>query len=170
MHFLPSLFKRTIEQLRSRPWPSAGYGILAVLGGYISVFLAGIVILSVSILLTALSVGGLRTATFGFSFTALSLTTTVFTMLIIYGSKLVVSYLVGEWIVNKIAPQSKAAQSTFWPLAVGIFLYSIPRTLPFVGWIFALLAIIFSIGAMWLLFQNRRNAKENVEVVEATAE
>ncbi|MCJ7622867.1 MAG: polymer-forming cytoskeletal protein [Anaerolineaceae bacterium] len=170
VHFLPSLFKRTVAQLRSKPWPSAGYGILTVAGGYISVLLAGIVILSVSILLTALSLGGLRTATFGFGFAALSLITTVFTMLILYGSKLVICYVVGEWIVRKIAPQSKASQSTFWPLALGIFLYAILRTLPFVGWIFALLAIIFGMGAMWLVWQNRRNVNADVEVIEATVE
>ena len=167
---IPTLFKRTVDQLRANPLPSAGYGILTILGGYLSILLAGIVILSVSILLTAISVGGLRNATFGFGFTALALISTVLTMLVIYGSKLIVCYLVGEWIVGKIAPQSKAAKSIFWPLAVGVVIYSILRTLPFVGWIFALLAIVFGMGAMLLVYKNRRDQTENIEVVETPEE
>ncbi len=167
---LPGLFHRTVTELRKQPLPSAGFGILTVILGYIGLFLAGGAILAVSILFTVLSAGGLRIATFSFGFASLALIGTVFTMLVIYGSKIVVSYLVGNWILVKLFPESKAAASTFWGMALGVLIYSILRVIPFFGGVLAFIVIILGMGAMWLAYRNRKGVPETAVEVSTTPE
>lgn len=151
---LPGLFKRTVGELRKEPLPSAGFGLLSVILGYIALFLAALAILAVGILLSFLSAGGLGTATFGFGFASLGFVGTVFTMLILYVSKIIVAYIAGHWILSKIAPESKAADSLFWGMALGVLIYSILRIIPIFGWLMAFIVIILGMGAIWLTYRN----------------
>ena len=72
-----------------------------------------------------------------------------------YGSKLVVSFLVGRWLVGKIAPQ--AAGSKVWPLLVGVVLYVFLSAIPFLGWLIGLVVTLVGMGAMWLAYTTRNN-------------
>jgi len=164
--FLPKLLQQSTDQLNQRPMASLGFGLLVGISGYVALILAGLVILALSILLTIISAGGLGTATFGLGFASLTLAGTVFTMLVIYASKLVVAYLVGRWILKGIAPQTRAAQMPFWALAIGVLLYAILRSLPFVGWIFALITILFGLGAIWLAYLSWRNSRRNASEMQ----
>jgi hypothetical protein len=168
--FLPGLLKSSTTQLSLKPMASFGYGLLVVISGYIALILAGLVILALSIIFTLISLGGLSTATFGLGFASLGFAGVVFTMLVIYASKLVVAYLVGRWILKGIAPQSRAAQMPFWCLVIGILVYAILRSLPFVGWIFALIVILFGLGAIWLAFLSWRNQRKAGDSVQESAE
>jgi cytoskeletal protein CcmA (bactofilin family) len=168
--FLPGLLKSSTTQLSLKPMVSFGYGLLVVISGYIALILAGLVILALSIIFTLISLGGLSTATFGLGFASLGFAGVVFTMLVIYASKLVVAYLVGRWILKGIAPQSRAAQMPFWCLVIGILVYAILRSLPFVGWIFALIVILFGLGAIWLAFLSWRNQRKAGDSVQESAE
>ena len=158
--FLPKLFKNTVSQLRRKPLPSAGYGILTVMGGYVAVFVLFFVVLLVSLFFTAFTLGGLSTATFGIGLTGLVMLFLVFQLLIFFGSKLVVSYLVGDWILSKLSPNSENVRKPFWGLALGVLLYALLRCIPFVGGFVAFLAIIFGTGAMLLLFIDWRSEKQ----------
>jgi len=77
-------------------------------------------------------------------------------MMIIYGSKIVVGYLVGNWILRKISPNSKAAASPFWGMALGVLIYSILRVIPVFGELIAFIVIILGVGAMFLAYRNRQ--------------
>jgi cytoskeletal protein CcmA (bactofilin family) len=149
---LPSLLKKSVAQLRAQPLPAAGYGLLATIGGYIAAFLAGVVILLVSFIVTLFTLGALKTATFGLGFALLTLAFTVFILLVFFGSRLVVAYLVGEWLMNKLAPNSPASQQPFWGLALGVFIFALLHAIPLVGWLFGLVATVFGMGAFVLLF------------------
>jgi cytoskeletal protein CcmA (bactofilin family) len=168
--FLPGLLKDSTTQLSLRPMASLGYGLLVGISGYIALILAGLVILALGIIFTIISLGGLGTATFGLGFASLGFAGTVFTMLVIYASKLIVAYLVGRWILKGIAPQSRAAQMPFWCLAIGVLVYAILRSLPFVGWIIALVVILFGLGAIWLAFLSWRNLRKSENMTQETTE
>jgi hypothetical protein len=123
----------------------------------------------VSLFFTAFTLGGLRTATFGIGLTGLVMLFLVFQLLVFFGSKLVVSFLVGDWILRKLAPNSENARKPFWGLALGVLLYAILRCIPFVGGFIAFLTIIFGTGAMLLLFIDWRSEKP-VETAEIVSE
>lgn len=166
---LPDLFRRTVSHMQEQPLESAGFGLLTVILGYIALFLLAIVILAVSILLTFISAGGLSTVTFGFGFTSLALVGTIFTILLLYLSKIIAAYVVGHWILMKLAPSSKASESPFWGMALGVLIYSILRVIPVLGWLLAFVAIVMGMGAMWLTYQNRRRPLEG-SALEVPAE
>ncbi|NMB90099.1 MAG: NnrS family protein, partial [Chloroflexi bacterium] len=151
---VPDALQRSVAQVRSRPAPAAGYGLAALLIGYGAAFLAVFVILLVGILFSLISLGGLSSAIFGVGFSGLSLAVTVFTLLVSYGSKIVVAFLVGDWIMGQLAPQSTARKPL--ALVVGVVLYVILRAIPILGWLIGLVVTLFGLGALWLAYRDRR--------------
>jgi hypothetical protein len=150
---LPSLFERTVEMVRTKAAASAGYGFLTVLVGYIGAFIAFIVILVISILLGLVSLGGLGWAFFGVTSSSLGLALTIFTLLVTYGSKLIVAYLAGTWIVKSLFPQ--ATHTRVWGMLVGVLAYVLLRSIPILGVLVAFVVILIGVGAMWLVYRNR---------------
>ena len=148
---IPLLLKKTEEQIRNQPLSSAGHGALTVILGYLAAVVAAGIIFAVGILISLLTLGGLSKVIFGVGFSGLSLLVTVFTFLVSYGSKVVVAYMVGSWILSKIAPSAKGRN--YWAIVIGVILYVILSSIPFVGWIFALAATIIGMGAMWLAYR-----------------
>lgn len=148
---LPKLLKRTVETATDRPWASAGTGLLVIVIGYAgSLFAAGLILL-VGILLALVTLGSLSSAFMGIGFAALALIMAVFSLLVTFGSKIIAAYLVGDMLMEKVAPQN--AQRNIWALVAGVLIYSILRAIPFVGWIFGLAATLVGMGAMWFVYR-----------------
>lgn len=159
---LPALFTETVELARNKPLPAAGIGILTVIVGYLGSFLAFLVILSLGLFLSVITLGGLTTAVFGVGFTGLGLVFSVFVVLVSDISKVLVAFLAGRWIVEKLSPQYHG--SPFLPLFVGVLVYVILTAIPFIGWIFSFAATIIGMGALWMLFRNHTKRSEPVMV------
>ncbi len=155
---VPLLLKRTEEQVRTQPLPSAGHGALTVILGYLAAFIAAGIIFAVGILISLLTLGGLSKVIFGVGFSGLSLVVTVFTFLVSYGSKLVVAFMAGNWILSKVAPSAKG--KNYWAMVIGVILYVIVSSIPLVGWIFALAATIIGMGALWLVYREWRKSRQ----------
>ncbi|MCD4672761.1 MAG: polymer-forming cytoskeletal protein [Anaerolineaceae bacterium] len=168
---LPKLLKNVADKAAEKPLPSAGYGFLALLVGYAGSFVAGIVILGVGILFAVITLGALSRVVFGIGFSSLALVFAVFLLLVNYGSKLVLAYLVGTRLLGQVA--SNAKNQHVWGTLLGVLLYVLMRSIPFLGWLVGLVATVFGLGAMWLLYQDWRNARKpavETEVVEALPE
>ncbi len=151
---VPGVFQKTVEAANAKPLPAAGVGILTLLGGYAGAILAGLLILAIGVILSLVTLGGLSNAIFGIGFSALALAVAVFTLLVGYGSKLVVSFWVGKLLLEKTAPQTR--NLSIWALVVGVAVYAIVRAIPFLGWIVGLIATLIGLGAMWFTYQNRK--------------
>lgn len=148
---LPVLLKRAAEQARSQTLPAAGIGAIAVVLVYLSAFVAAVAIFGLGLLVSLLTLGGLSKTVFGVGYASLSLVVAVFTLLVSYGSKLVVAYLGGEWIMNRLAPE--AGGKGYPAMVIGVLIYVILAAIPFVGWVFALIATLIGIGAIWLAYR-----------------
>jgi len=148
---LPNLFRKTVAKVTSQPWQSAGWGFLSLILGYIAAGFIAIVILMVGILISVLTLGGLSNAIFGVGFSSLALVFAVFQLLVTYGSKLVVSFLVGEKMLTSIG--KKEDVKWIWALLVGVVIYVILRAVPFIGWLVGLVATVFGLGGMFLLLR-----------------
>jgi hypothetical protein len=154
---LPSPLTSATEQVRAKFLPSAGWGLVVVIVGYVGAAIIGVMILVLGILFGIVTLGGLSQTIFGVGFSTLSLAFTVFTLLVSYGSKLVVAYLVGKLIVKALAPQ--AADNKWWPLVAGVPLYVLFRAIPLLGWLIGIVVTLVGLGAMWLLFRQWRQAQ-----------
>jgi cytoskeletal protein CcmA (bactofilin family) len=163
---LPKVLKQAVEQARTNTLPSAGYGVVTVIVGYVGVVLVAGVILAVGLLISAITLGGLSRAVFGVGYSGLALVMALFTLLVSYGSKLVVAYLGGEWLMNKIAPTAKG--KGYWAIILGVVIYVLLAAIPFIGWLVALLATVIGMGALWLVYHAWRESRKTVlEPVQA---
>jgi hypothetical protein len=140
--------------VENKPLPSAGYGFITVIAGYAAACAVGLVILVFGILIALLSLGGLSSTFFGVGFSGLALVVTIFTLLVSYGSKVVVSYLIGDLLMKKVAPQ--ASHQAVWAIFIGVGIYTLVRSIPVIGWLIGVAATLLGVGAMWLVYRSRK--------------
>jgi cytoskeletal protein CcmA (bactofilin family) len=152
---VPTLLSRAADQARAEPLSSAGWGLLTVLGGCAGVFvLAGLIVI-LGVLLIVVALGELSFAALGLGFFGLGLALILFWLILAYGSKLVVLCLVGQSLLQRIAPRS--AETVIWPLLLGIVLYIPVRSIPVLGWLVGIVVTLIGMGALWLLFRRRHS-------------
>jgi hypothetical protein len=121
------------------------------LGGYLGILVAGAVILAIGIFLSLVTLGGLARTIFGVGFSGLGLVTALFSLLVGYGSKLIVAYLIGELILAAAARNLNGRR--YWAVVLGVVIYSLVRSVPFLGWVIGVLATLFGLGAAWLAWR-----------------
>jgi len=161
---LPDLFNTVIHKAASAPLPSAGRGLLIVLLGCVIALIAAGLILALGIFFGVLTLGGLGWTIIGVGFSSLGLTLTTFVLLVSYGSKLVISFWGGKWLLERFVPQ--AAETKIWPLVLGVLIYVLLRAIPVLGWIIGVIVTLIGMGAMWLVFKEwRKPALVQAEVV-----
>lgn len=159
---IPAILGRWAERVQATPLPAAGWGLVAIILGYAGAALVALMIISLGIFLGVITLGGLARSVFGIGFSSLGLVFTIFTLFVSYGSKLVVSYLAGKLILARLAPQS--AEQRFLPLLVGVVVYVLLRSIPFLGWLIGLLVTLLGLGAIWLVFRDERRPAMPVTV------
>jgi hypothetical protein len=139
--------------LQGKPLPSVGWGLLAVIVGAVGAVILVVLIFTVGIIFGAITLGGLAGTIFGVGLSAWGLALAVFSFLVSYGSKIVVAYLIGKLILGQLA---RAYTGRAWAMVVGVVVYVLVASIPILGWLIGLLATLFGVGAMWLVFQNWR--------------
>ena len=144
----PKHMRAAAEKAHTAAGPSLGWGILVAIGGYLIAFLAAIVLLTASIILAVLTLGQLSVTVFVAGFAAWGALLVGFQLLVSFGSKLVIAYLLGRLILVDTAKRS--AVGTLWPLAIGVLLYILIASIPCLGWFVWLLATLIGLGAIWL--------------------
>ncbi len=141
------------ERVRVVPLLSLGWGILIVLAGYAAAIVALILILIVGTLLALLTLGGLALAVFGVAGSAWAFGFAIFLLAVAYGSKIVVSYLLGRLVLQDLAGQRHVAR--IWILIVGVLIFSLLRSIPFLGFAIDLAAAFIGLGAIYLVARER---------------
>lgn len=144
---VPDFYQKTVVQARTRTLPAAGVGFLSILAGYTGAFLAFGVLLAIIIFLSIITLGGLSGALFGIGFASLGVVVAIFTLMVSYGSKLVIAFLVGQWIMSKLAPT--AGGQKVWGLVIGVALYAILRAIPVLGWVIGVVVTLIGLGAIY---------------------
>ena len=146
----PRLLSGSGEALQIRPWASLGVGILTGIAFWLIMPVLTFLLFAVVILLGLFSLGGLVIP--ALMIMALILATIGVTFLISSGyfSKLIISQVLGQLILRGF--KSTAADHRFWPWLIGLAIFIILRSIPFVGWIVNILAVLFGLGAfvLWL--------------------
>ena len=149
---LPSVLTRAAGTLRTNPLPSLGWGSLLTVGGFAVLGVASVSILMLGIAICVVTLFGLSSIVFGIGFSAIGLAGSVFMALVLFGSKLVVALLIGDWFLRLFRKDYSA--SSFWPLLLGILLIVFLDAVPGLGILFNILVIVFGFGAIWLVFRD----------------
>lgn len=150
---VPTWLRRAVDALKGKPWQSLGIGFLGTVIFYPAALLVAGLIMMLVILFAVLTLGGISGIIGGLGFSALTFIVTAFGLLISYGSKVVVAYLVGEMLLNKVAPAAETNWRKFWSLLVGVVLYILLSSIPFLGWLVVLAVTFFGMGALWYMFK-----------------
>jgi cytoskeletal protein CcmA (bactofilin family) len=150
---LPGLLDKIGDKVEKESLPSLGWGIVSIMAVYLGAFLVFGLIIAGAIFFGVISLGELAWAVLAIGFSSMGLIMTVFGLLVSYGSKLVVAYLVGKLLLAWLAPKFEG--SAFWPMLLGILLYTFLRAIPLgFGFVVGVLVTLIGLGAMWLYYRD----------------
>jgi hypothetical protein len=162
---LPGVFGKVVDKAQAQALPAAGWGLLAAIVGYVGAVLIAVALAIVGVLFGIITLGGLSNAVFGVGFSGLGVVVAVFTLLVSYGSKLVIAYLVSRIALGKIAPQWAGNRAVV--LVMGVVAYVILRGIPFLGWVIGVVVTVVGLGAMWLAFREWRASRSAAPAAQA---
>lgn len=151
---LPDLFQQVADKARSQPLPATGWGFLTVVVGYFAAGFIAVLVVALGIFLGLVTLGGLAGTVFGVGLSSLGVAFAIFTLLVNYGSKAVIAFLGGKWLLEKLSPES--ADGRILSLVLGVLIYVILRSIPVLGWLLAVFVTLIGMGAIWLIVRERR--------------
>ena len=149
-------FKKLAAAAYAEPLKAIGWGFVLIAIGCLAVFIIPLVFVMVGILLGFLSLGSLLYFWFGIVGTVLLLVFMVFFFAVFTFSKILAVYLFGKWLMKGLFKQE--TEKPWLNLLLGVFLYVLIRAIPVVGWLAALTAALFGMGAFWLAYLQKKTA------------
>jgi len=155
---IPAFLSQASELVRKRALLSAGAGLVTIIVGYAGAILLAVLIVVLGYFLTTISLSSFAYLVWGLGLSGLGLAFSVFILCAWYGSKIVLSHLVGKLILGRLAPG--AAGNRFWPLLLGLVIYTLLASIPTLGWVISILVTLFGLGAIVLAYQERRRRQE----------
>jgi hypothetical protein len=159
---VPGLLKRSAGFAGSKTLPALGIGFLAVVLSVPVVLMASGLVVVLALLFGLATLGGLSGMIVWVGFTLITAAVIAFTFIAVYGSKLIVAFLVGKLLFEKVF---KAENVSVWvQFFVGIFLLTLLIAIPFIGWLFGLVVMLIGLGVVWYLL--RRQPVAETAVVE----
>lgn len=148
---LPVWFNKVAERTQTQPWLAAAWGIVVGILGYTGALLAAFLIILVVAGLAALTLGSLAMSVFSLGFSVLGLFFTLFSIFAAYGSKVVVLYPLSHTICERFAPSLN--RYSVVPLALGVLVFVLLRSIPFLGVLIEIGVTLVGLGALWLTFR-----------------
>ena len=150
---LPGLLRKVSDKAEQEPLPSLGWGLVAILVVYLGALLVVGLIIAGAIFFGVVTLGELARVILVIGFSSLGLIMAGFGLLVSYGSKIIVSYLVGKLLLKWLAP--KYDGGLIWPLVLGLLLYTFLRAIPLgFGLLVGIVVTLVGIGAIWLVFRD----------------
>jgi hypothetical protein len=149
----PVIFNRIGERTQSQALLAAAWGLLVAMVGYSGALLVVMLLILVVAGLGALTLSGLAATTFAAGFSSLWLAFTLFSLLVAYGSKLVVLYPLSHMLLEKYLPQWNHYKIV--PLIIGVGVFVLLRSIPILGLLLSFGVTLVGLGAMWLVFRDR---------------
>ena len=139
-----------------KPLNAIGVGILSTLVVNLGALVIFILITVVSILLGIFTLNHLSNSLFFLGLAVIILILTLFVILVMYVSKLVLAYWAGSLFLNKVKFNHKNKEA--WSLITGILIFVILSAIPVFGWILGVLVSLIGIGAIWYTLQSHDQA------------
>lgn len=155
---LPSLLKQSSNRLRTKPWPSLGWGLVVYLVGWFLFGLLFTLVIALTIFFFTVSFVNLGFVVGGVGLASLSLAFMLFWLSVFYISRIVVAFLFGRLLVGLVS--KKAASGRLAPLFFGVVLYALLASIPYLGFVVSALATFFGLGALWMTLRQIKKASQ----------
>ena len=163
---VPALLNSVGEKVERESMPSLGWGLVSVLIVYLGAFIVAGLILAGAVFFGVVTLGELSRVILTVGFSSLALIMAAFGLLVSYGSKIVVAYMVGKLLIRWLAP--KFEDQPIWSMILGVLLYTFLRAIPYVGFTIGVFVTLIGIGAMWLAYRDYKLPESSSEgAVEA---
>lgn len=164
------LFNRRVtqatRQIRLQPLSAAGWGLMVILAGSVLLGLLSIAVVLVSLFFFGLTLNALGSIVLWVGLGLVTAAWAAFFVLVSYVTKVIAAVWLGQLILERLAPVQ--AHSRVWPLVLGVFVYVLLRSIPFLGWLVGVVATLVGMGAMWLVL--RQGPSMDTEPVETELE
>lgn len=136
------------DSLRAGPWKSTGWGVLVLVVSFnlfgVALVLVALIFL-VGLWLGWLGLWGLAIAWWSAAYALLGVLVTVLWIFVVYGTKILVTYVAADWLLSKIWEKR-------WPvisLLLGTIVYVLLRSIPYAGLVIGFLVTSAGMGAAW---------------------
>jgi hypothetical protein len=162
---------KAVEEVRTNAGMDTVWGILVYVLYIPVVFLLFMVLLTLTILVSLFTLGSLTGEMITISSFSFFGVLALFGILAGLATKVVIGYLVGRWILEKI---NQLSFESYWhhagALTIGVFLYEVVRTIPFIGWLFMVVVVVIGMGAFTVLVKDalQKTAPASPESAEPT--
>jgi hypothetical protein len=153
---LPRQLNRSVDAFRAKWLRSLGIGLLAIVIAFniigVAILIATLII-AIGYGLGMITLWDLAWAVWSVGLAALGLVFAIFWLSVVYGTKVIVAYVGGRMILDRLAP--KATRYKVVPLLLGLVLYVILHGIPILGWVVAILSTAIGLGISWLVWRNK---------------
>lgn len=143
----PSPFYWTGEKIQQSPWVTMLKGFSVIVTGWFVFGLAIIIVAIVSVFFFTISMPNLAFLVGTIGLLGTSLGASVFWLSIAYISKLIVAFLIGRLLLQRFF--TRQAGSKLLPMLLGVILYALAASIPFLGWAVSAIVTVFGMGALW---------------------
>jgi hypothetical protein len=165
---LPAQLSYAGEQARKNPWRSLLTGLLVFVIGWFVALLALLLIVALAIFFYWVSLPnlGFLFGTIGLS--SLGIAISIFWLSIVFFSKIIIANLCGTLFFKRFLP--KFAHRRIWPFLTGVIVYALLASIPYLGWLVAVIATFMGLGAIWKLSSTQKQPEaqpdEEAQLVE----
>jgi cytoskeletal protein CcmA (bactofilin family) len=144
----PGMLSRSAQRLRISAWAALAWGVTVFATGIVALILALAGVLASSMLFWTLSLGALGSLTCAIGLFSVLLAAVLYVFLVLFCSKLVAAFFAGRLILGAISP--RLADTKTWCMLLGILVYLLLAAIPYFGWLVAVAATFFGLGAIWM--------------------
>jgi hypothetical protein len=151
----PHFLQGSTASLQSRPWASLGLGLVVFFVGFGAATLALALFTALGMFFATIQYWDLALITWAASLGGLSAGLALFSLAIIYLSKIIVAFLFGSLLLKRM-PETTWGRR-IWPLLLGVAIVVLLLSIPVLGWVLSVLGTMFGLGAIYLQLARRRS-------------
>lgn len=156
----PTFVKRLSENLRTKFWPSLGWGAVSWVVFIVALVLVVLATIAGGILFGSLTLGQLTGTFVWLGILAMFVLIIGFALTTTFVAEVVFGMTLGRWILTRA--HSSLAENRYWPMVIGVLitltvvaLLSFPVIPGFFAWLVNAAVILFGLGTLWIWGRDR---------------
>ena len=164
---LPARLVDWSNQGRRHPYQSTGYGLVGAIMAPVTAGLVAILLLAAGLFIGLLGFWQPALLFILLGYSGLGLGLGIFLLAMLYVSKIIVAFLVGDLVLKRISPASR--EYKILSLLIGLFIYEVLRLIPYLGWAIGVVVTLLGLGAIWMAYRRKRLLAD-LEALQAEAQ
>ena len=149
----PRFLQGSTEHMRAHPLKTFGIGVVVFFVGFGVAVLTLALVSALGLFFAMINYWDLALLIWGAGLGGLSFALAIFGLAVGYLSKILVAYLLGAILLNRL-PTTVWGRRV-WMLLLGLLLVVLLLSIPILGWVLSMLVIMFGLGAIYLQLRQR---------------